>query len=52
MCRRAGNQLYVAARIYDLRQYDALSVIGWAKAGAAMAIVGRGRAWDVCTVAM
>ena len=36
--RRAGNQLYVADRIYDLRQYDALSVIGVGKAGAAMAI--------------
>lgn len=36
--RRAGNQLYVAGRIYDLRQYDALSVIGVGKAGAAMAI--------------
>jgi glycerate 2-kinase len=36
--RRAGNQLHVADRIYDLRQYDALSVIGVGKAGAAMAI--------------
>ena len=36
--RRTGNQLSVADRTYDLRQYDALSVIGMGKAGAAMAI--------------
>jgi glycerate 2-kinase len=36
--RREGNQLNVADRTYDLRQYDALYVIGVGKAGAAMAI--------------
>jgi glycerate 2-kinase len=36
--RRTANQLYVADRTYDLRQYDALSVIGVGKAGAAMAV--------------
>jgi glycerate 2-kinase len=35
--RREGNQLHVADRTYDLRQYDALYVIGVGKAGAAMA---------------
>jgi glycerate 2-kinase len=32
-----GQQLHVADRVYDLRQYDALYVIGVGKAGAAMA---------------
>jgi hydroxypyruvate reductase len=36
--QREGDQLYVADRAYDLNQYDALSVIGVGKAGAAMAI--------------
>jgi glycerate 2-kinase len=36
--RRDGNWLYVADRTYDLRQYDALYVIGVGKAGAAMVI--------------
>jgi hydroxypyruvate reductase len=36
--RREGDQLSVADRTYDLNQYDALSVIGVGKAGAAMAI--------------
>jgi glycerate 2-kinase len=36
--RRDGNQLHVADRTYDLRQYDAVYVIGIGKAGAAMAI--------------
>jgi glycerate 2-kinase len=36
--RREGDQLYMANRTYDLRQYDALYVIGVGKAGAAMAI--------------
>jgi glycerate 2-kinase len=35
--RRDGQQLHVADRVYDLRQYDALYVIGVGKAGAAMA---------------
>lgn len=35
--RRAGHHLYVADRVYDLEQYDALSVIGVGKAGASMA---------------
>jgi glycerate 2-kinase len=35
--RRAGSQLQVADRMYDLRQFDAVSVIGVGKAGAAMA---------------
>jgi glycerate 2-kinase len=35
--RVAGDQLQVAGRTYDLRQYDAVSVIGVGKAGAAMA---------------
>jgi hydroxypyruvate reductase len=35
--RRDGQQLQVADRIYDLRQYDALYVIGVGKAAAAMA---------------
>lgn len=36
--RRDGQQLHVADRVYDLRQYDALYVIGVGKAGAAMAM--------------
>jgi glycerate 2-kinase len=36
--RREGEQLRVADRIYDLRQYDSLYVIGVGKAGAAMAM--------------
>jgi glycerate 2-kinase len=36
--RRNGQQLHVADRVYDLRQYDALYVIGVGKAGAAMAM--------------
>lgn len=36
--RREGEQLHVADRTYDLRQYDALYVIGVGKAGAAMAM--------------
>jgi glycerate 2-kinase len=36
--RRDGHQLYVADRTYDVRQYDAIYVIGVGKAGAAMAI--------------
>jgi hydroxypyruvate reductase len=36
--RRDGQQLHVAERLYDLRQYDALYVIGVGKAGAAMAM--------------
>jgi hydroxypyruvate reductase len=35
--RRAGHHLYVADRIYDLEQYEVLSVVGVGKAGAAMA---------------
>jgi glycerate 2-kinase len=35
--RRDGQQLQVADRVYDLRQYDALYVIGVGKAAAAMA---------------
>jgi glycerate 2-kinase len=35
--RREGDQLFVADRMYDLHQYDTLSVIGVGKAGAAMA---------------
>ena len=44
--RRAGDQLYVADRTYDLRQYDGLSVIGMGKAGAAMAIAAEGLLGD------
>jgi glycerate 2-kinase len=40
--RRAGNRLRVADRTYDLRQFDAVSVIGVGKAGAAMAIAIEG----------
>jgi hydroxypyruvate reductase len=36
--RREGDQLHVADRTYDLRQYDALYIIGVGKAGAAMAV--------------
>jgi hydroxypyruvate reductase len=36
--RRQADQLHVADRTYDLRQYDAVHVIGVGKAGAAMAI--------------
>jgi glycerate 2-kinase len=36
--RREGNQLHVADRTYDLRQYEAAYVIGVGKAGAAMAL--------------
>ncbi len=34
--RREGDSLHIADHTYDLRQYDALSVIGVGKAGAAM----------------
>jgi glycerate 2-kinase len=40
--RRDGNQLHVADRTYDLRQYDAIYVIGVGKAGAAMAVAIEG----------
>jgi glycerate 2-kinase len=43
---RAGNQLQVADRTYDLRQFDAVSVIGVGKAGAAMAIAIEGLLGD------
>ncbi len=36
--RREGEQLRIADRTYDLRQYDALYLIGVGKAGAAMAM--------------
>jgi hydroxypyruvate reductase len=36
--RRAGQHLYVADHVYDLGQYDTVSVIGVGKAGAAMAM--------------
>jgi glycerate 2-kinase len=36
--RREGDQLHVADRTYDLRQYEAAYVIGVGKAGAAMAL--------------
>lgn len=36
--RRTGQQLHVADRVYDLGDYDTLSVIGVGKAGAAMAM--------------
>jgi hydroxypyruvate reductase len=35
--RREGDALHIANRTYELRQYDALYVIGMGKAGAAMA---------------
>jgi glycerate 2-kinase len=35
--RRDGERLHVADRVYDLRAYDAVSVVGVGKAGAAMA---------------
>jgi glycerate 2-kinase len=44
--RRAGNQLQVADQMYDLRQFDAVSVIGVGKAGAAMAIAVEGLLGD------
>ncbi|HEX2276990.1 MAG TPA: glycerate kinase [Candidatus Tectomicrobia bacterium] len=36
--RREGDQLHVADRPYDLRQYDAVYAVGIGKAGAAMAL--------------
>jgi glycerate 2-kinase len=42
----AGDQLRVADRTYDLRQFDAVSVIGVGKAGAAMAIAIEGLLGD------
>ena len=44
--RREDTQLHVADQTYDLRQYDALSVIGVGKAGAAMAIAIEGLLGD------
>jgi glycerate 2-kinase len=44
--RRAGNRLQVADRTYDLRQFDAVSVIGVGKAGAAMASAVEGLLGD------
>jgi glycerate 2-kinase len=44
--RRDGNQLHVADRTYDLRQYDAVYVIGVGKAGAAMAVAIEGLLGD------
>jgi glycerate 2-kinase len=44
--QRAGHQLRVADRTYDLKQYDALYVIGMGKAGAAMAIAVEGMLGD------
>jgi glycerate 2-kinase len=44
--RREGDQLHVADQTYDLRQYDALSVIGVGKAGAVMAIAVEGLLGD------
>jgi glycerate 2-kinase len=44
--RREGDQLHVADRTYDLRQYDALYVIGIGKAGAAMGLAIEGLLGD------
>jgi hydroxypyruvate reductase len=44
--RREGHQLHVADRTYDLRQYDALYIIGVGKAGAAMAVAIEGLLGD------
>jgi len=44
--RREGDQLHVADRTYDLRQYDALYIIGIGKAGAVMGLAVEGLLGD------
>lgn len=47
-----GHQLHVGDRTYDLRQYDAVYVIGIGKAGAAMAIAVEELLGSVCAAVM